>query len=367
MAGPPNKGSPPTEEGAEPFDSAATACDARAAGRPYDGPVRRSPLPFGYLLALAAASMFAWLGPLSRWAAADGLNPLDFVAWRAGIGALVLAIVVAIRAAVRRGQDVRSQANRREQAMLLAAALVSVVLNVAIFVAFSRVTIAIALLGLYTYPAMVTAVAVALGRERLSAVIMLALVLALGGMAVVVAGSIDASAGLVVDPLGVALALVAAACQTVFVTISRDGYRGISGDRAIAVILGGIFVGCVVIAAATGGLSGLTLPLARTQLLPNLIVSGTLCAAIPSLFFLLAIRLIGGMRTGILMLFEPVVAVTLAAILLGESLRPIQALGAAGVLGAALLLRRSGPAPDVTARRHANEDDSLAIQVGGGT
>ena len=310
--------------------------------------------------------MFAWLGPLSRWAAADGVDPLAFVAWRAGIGALVLAAVVAIRALARRGNAVSRQTNRREKATLVVATLVSVALNVAIFAAFSRVTIAIALLGLYTYPAMVAAVGVALGRERLSALVVLALLLALGGMAVVVAGSFDASAGLVVDPVGVALTLVAAACQTVFVTISRDGYRGISEDRAIGLILGGVFVGCVAIALATGGSAGLTVPFARPEVLPNLIVSGTLGAAIPSLFFLTAIRTIGGLRTGILMLFEPVVAVSLAAMLLGEALRPIQVLGAVAVLGAALLLRRSPPDADLAARPRLTDDDIPALQVPGG-
>ncbi len=323
-------------------------------------------MPLGYLLALSGASLFAWLGPLSRWAAADGVDSLAFVAWRAGIGALVLAVVVAIRAVARRGEARTGQTNRREQATLVVATVVSVALNVAIFAAFSRVTIAIALLGLYTYPAMVTAVAVALGRERPSPLVVLALFLALGGMAVVVAGSIDASAGLVVDPVGVALALVAAACQTAFVTISRDGYRGISEDRAIAVILGGTSVACVVIALTAGGFAAFTVPFARPGVLPNLIVSGTLGAAIPSLFFLGAIRLIGGMRTGILMLFEPVVAVSLAAMLLGEALRPIQILGAVGVLGAALLLRRSQTDADLVARPRGTDDDILALQVPGG-
>jgi drug/metabolite transporter (DMT)-like permease len=310
--------------------------------------------------------MFAWLGPLSRWAAVDGVDSLAFVAWRAGIGALVLAVVVTVRAAAARGNAIRHHANQRERTMLAVATVVSVVLNLAIFAAFSRVTIAIALLGLYTYPAMVTAVALALGRERVSSSILAALGLALGGMAVVVVGSIDPAAGLLVDPLGVALALVAAACQTVFVTISRDGYPSISEDRAIGVILGGTFAGCVAIALATGGLGGLTLPFARPEVLPNLLVSGTLGAAIPSLFFLAAIRLIGGMRTGILMLFEPVVAVTLAAILLGEALRPIQTLGAVGVLGAALLLRRSPQDPDLAFRSRVADDDVLAVRVPGG-
>ncbi|MDQ6794364.1 MAG: DMT family transporter [Chloroflexota bacterium] len=328
--------------------------------------MRRSPLPLGYLLALAGASMFAWLGPLSRWAAADGVDSLAFVAWRAGVGSLVLAIVVAIRALARRGQRSGPRASRRERTTLIVATVIALVLNLAIFAAFSRVTIAIALLALYTYPAMVTAVALVLGRERVSASTVVALALALGGMAVVVAGSIDPAAGLVVDPLGVVFALIAAACQTAFVTISRDGYRSISEDRAMAVILGGTLVGCVTIALVNGGMGGIVLPFTRPEVLPNLIVSGTLGAAIPSLFFLGAIRLIGGMRTGILMLFEPVVAVSLAAILLGERLRPIQILGAVGVLGAALLLRRSSPDPDRAARPRLADDDILALQVPGG-
>ena len=63
-----------------------------------------------------------------------------------------------------------------------------------------------------------------------------------------------------------------------------------------------------------------------------------------SLLFLTAIRAIGGTRTGILMLFEPVVGVALAALLLGEPLRPVQLLGGALVLAGALVLQlRSEP------------------------
>ena len=54
---------------------------------------------FGYLTVIAAASMFAWLGPLSRWAYAGGMEPFAFVAWGAGIGALVLGAVLGVVAA----------------------------------------------------------------------------------------------------------------------------------------------------------------------------------------------------------------------------------------------------------------------------
>lgn len=339
--------------------------------------MRRPAPPLGYVLAIAGASMFAWLGPLSRWSYAAGIEPLPFVAWRAGVGALVLALVVAVRAglAARRPAGTTVSPRRtasRELATLAVATIVGLVLNLAIFGAFSRVTVALALLAFYTYPAMVAVVAVLLGRERWSGATVLALLLALGGMAVVVAGSVDPAAGIVVDAVGLALALTAAASQTVFVTISRSGYRSIPTDRAMAVILGGTLFGCVAIAVATGGAAALTKPFAIPSVLPILLVAGALGAAIPSLFFLGAIRLIGGTRTGILMLFEPVVAVTLAAIFLGEALRPIQVVGAAAILAAAVLIQRS---PREVAGPHAEREpaeaagdpiDVLAARIPGG-
>jgi len=43
------------------------------------------------------------------------------------------------------------------------------------------------------------------------------------------------------------------------------------------------------------------------------------------------------------MLIEPLVGVTLAALVLGEALRPVQVAGGAAILAGALLLQRSRP------------------------
>jgi drug/metabolite transporter (DMT)-like permease len=64
-------------------------------------------------------------------------------------------------------------------------------------------------------------------------------------------------------------------------------------------------------------------------------------AAIPSMLFLFGIRLLGGTSAGILMLFEPVVGVLLAAWLLAEGLAPIQVLGGGAILAAAVILQRA--------------------------
>ena len=50
---------------------------------------------------------------------------------------------------------------------MLLAAIMGFTLNLSMFIAFDRITVALALLGFYTYPAMVAVANVVLGRERL--------------------------------------------------------------------------------------------------------------------------------------------------------------------------------------------------------
>ena len=90
---------------------------------------------------------------------------------------------------------------------LLLAALMGFTLNVCMFFAFDRITIALALLCFYTYPAMVAVVNVVLGRERLDASRIVALGLALLGMIAVVASQLDPTAGIRLDAVGIGLAL----------------------------------------------------------------------------------------------------------------------------------------------------------------
>ena len=283
------------------------------------------------------------------------MEPLPFVAWRAAIGTLVLMVVVWL--AGRRGRPIMRPADLRprELAALGIAALMALCLNLSIFGAFDRVTVALALIGFYTYPAMVAAVAIALGRERASGPVLLALALALVGMVVVVGGSLDPAGGVRVDPLGILLSLAAAGTQTVFVTISRDGYSRVPAEQATAVILAGTVLGCLTLGLIGGLGQELALPLRDPSLVPLVVAAGAAGAAVPSLLFLTAIRLIGGTRAGILMLLEPVIGVGLAAVLLGEALGPLQVAGAAAVLAAALLLQRSAEADTAGAPAAAHE------------
>jgi drug/metabolite transporter (DMT)-like permease len=70
-----------------------------------------------------------------------------------------------------------------------------------------------------------------------------------------------------------------------------------------------------------------------------ILVGGTLGAAIPTVAFIAGIAMIGPSRAAILMTIEPLVGVTLAALLLGEQPAPVQLIGGACVLVAAAVLQ----------------------------
>lgn len=327
--------------------------------------LRREPqIPLtGVISVLVGAALFGTLGPLSRLAYDAGMTPGAWVAWRAGIGAIATLVYVAWRIRSGRAHLVRlSELDSKARAALLVAALMGFTLNQTMFFAFDRITVALALLGFYTYPALTAVANRILGRERLDRTRLIALALALGGMVAVIASQLDPAGGIRFDAIGLGLALGAAVSQTVFVVVSRDGYKAVPTEQAMGFVLFVTAVCAVGLALATSGTEAIGFPIREPSILPLLLTVGVFAAAIPSLLFLGGVRAIGGVRSGILMLFEPVVGVALAAWLLHESLVPIQIVGAFAILAAAVILQRAATESD----QPGDERDGLALHVPGG-
>ena len=289
---------------------------------------------------MIAAICFGTLGPLSRLAYDAGMTPIGFAAWRALFGATLLAVVLLASRGRRRPMVDLRKIPRRDLAALGLAAAAGIILNLAVFIAFERITIALALLAFYTYPAMVAGVAIVIERRRPSPLELLALALALIGMALVVVGQLDPAAGLVVDGVGLGLAFLAAIAQTVYITTNR-GYAAVPTEQAATILLWVAAVAFVLIAAAGGSLDSIAEPFRNPNAWPFLLVAGLLGAGLPSLLFLVAIQFIGPVRTGILAMLEPVTGTVLAAILLGENLGPIQVVGGTLVIVAGIVLQRA--------------------------
>ena len=312
-------------------------------------------LLIGTLSAVVAASLFGMLGPLARFGAEAGVTGVAFTGWRATMGVLFLALLITLRGESGSSIAALRDLRPRGKVTLAVAALMGVTLNASMFSAFGMISIALVLMLFYTYPAGVVVVDLVLGRERLSPARVVALALSFAGVALVLAGGMDTSSGIVVNPLGIALSLGSAVSQVVFVSISRGGYASVPAPAATLVILGTSMVGASMIAVLVGQGGGLVAPLMSLDPWPYLLLAGVVAAGVSSLLFLTAIRRIGGTRTGILMLLEPVVGVILAALWLGEALLPVQLVGGGLVLAGALVLQlASQPANEPIAETDAS-------------
>jgi drug/metabolite transporter (DMT)-like permease len=214
--------------------------------------------------------------------------------------------------------------------------------NLGLFTAFARMSIGLALLAFYTYPALLALVGVIALHEPLDRRRGAALLLALGGMTLVVLGGLDPAGGLRLDPLGLVFAVGAGAAQASFALLTRHGFRSLPSEHATTGILTWIALAYALVALVTGPAGDLLAPLASSRLLGLSLFAGIVTAALSTFLFMSGIRLIGPLRAGIGSLFEPVVGIVAAAIVLGEALTPIEGLGGALVLGAVALLQRSG-------------------------
>ena len=302
----------------------------------------------GVVLVAGGAALFGTLSYIARQAAATGLDALPFVAWR-GIVATIALVAVSLAFGTRVGgtrpyPDIRVLAPDR-RTKLIVAGTAGGLLNIAMFAAFVRMEIAVALICFYTYPAIVTIAAVPLYGERLDRIRLGALGLACVGLVLVVVGPLLGSSSVVIDPIGVCLALFAALCQATFILISGRGWLPMPNLHVSTYVVATVIVLSVPLAIIAGQASGLTLPFHEPDTWFWILAGGITGAAIPTTAFITGIGLIGPSRAAILMTVEPLVGVTLAAVLLGEEPTPLQLVGGAAVVFAAAVLQVAGRAP----------------------
>lgn len=306
----------------------------------------------GSLAALLAATAFGVNAPLSVVAYDHGMSSVGVTLWRALFAAASLAALVVV--ARLRGRELGLHAlDRRSASLLLGAGLAGAFLNLSAFASFDRISVALALITFYTYPAMLAVTGVLFHGERFTVPKAAALGLAILGMVLVVVGQLDPSEGLRIDLVGFGLAFTAALCQVVYFTIGRSGFRHLPADEATLGVFAISIPVYVVAGLLTGSLAAaVSAPFGDPTLLAISVVVGTVGAGIPSMLVLTGIRTIGGVRTGILLLFEPVVSVAIAAALLGQAVVPLQVLGGALVLAGGVLLQavpeRSGGTAIIT-------------------
>jgi drug/metabolite transporter (DMT)-like permease len=186
-------------------------------------------------------------------------------------------------------------------------------------------------LVLYTFPAIVAAAGILLGRDRIDARRLAALVLASAGLVLVLAtaGTGD------LDPLGTALGLAAAVVYSVYILVT-DSIAGRMRPRVFSTLVcSSAAVTLTVGSALLGQLRPGELTVAGWGWLACIALVSTVAAV--SLLFA-GIARVGPTVASILSTVEPVVTVVLAFLVFQEVLGPAQLLGGGLVLASVLVL-----------------------------
>jgi drug/metabolite transporter, DME family len=298
---------------------------------------RLSPNLLGAVLIVIAASSFGVLGPIARIADGAGVSSLALVTWRAGVGAIVVLVFVAARAAA--GSRLWSPWRAlplRDRLLISLAAFTNAALNLGMFIAFLRIGIALALLIFYIYPALVALASVIWFGERLDRLRWAALGISMTGVVLVIAGAGDLGS---LDALGIGLAFIGALAQTFYALAAHHGFRAVPGTQAAAVTMGGAALVYLVVALLIGRLAEMGQPLDSIAALWPVLVAGVLGAGLATVCFIGGIRLLGAPRATILSTLEPVVGVALAAVLFGTLPTPLQFVGGALIIAAGIVLQ----------------------------
>ncbi len=292
----------------------------------------------GSIQVFTAAAMMGTLGPVSGIAYRTGIAGPTLSAMRAGVGALILWALIATG----RQRSIRLRTlSRREASMLAAAVLVNGLMNLALFIAWGLMTVALVTVVFYTYPMLTAIGSAALGRERLTPRRILALAIAAIGLLLVLGDQVgpDAQASVA----GIALAFLAALGHAAYLIIVKGGFDRVPPAQGTACVLTGGFVisGTAALVLYGSGALGpwLTSPAAWAAIL----FIGSFGAAFPKMWVMSGVRVVGATRTAILMLAEPISAVVVAAIVLGQTLTVPVVVGGALILGACVLVQLRDP------------------------
>lgn len=280
---------------------------------------------FGIALVFVSAVGFGTLGIFGIYAQRADLSIPTVLAVRFVVAAFCVWTFLALRGRVR---------ILRGRALLIAFGLGAVgyaTQSGLYFLGLEFMTAGLVAIVLYTYPAFVVVLAVVAIGERLTPSMLVALCLALGGVALVV-GADPAGASFV----GVLVVLGAALAYAFYITISRAMLVTVDPIVLTAHVLPAAGISFVLIGATTGELAIPMEPSAWAILL----CIAVFATAVPVVALFVGLKHIGASRAGIVSTVEPPVTVALGAALFAEPITATTVFGGVLILMGVVVLER---------------------------
>ncbi len=297
------------------------------------------------MLVVFSACCFGSIGPLSVIALRNGAQLPGVQSWRYGVAALLLLAYARFTRSGRPAPQQGVRAWHHPLTLLVAGGGQATVATLALL-ALQWIPAATQSFLFYTYPVLVTIIAAVRGVERLTGVRVVALLLAVGGIAAMV-GAPDAGS---LHPAGVGLALAAALLYALYIPVLADlQARRSPIEVACAMSVGGA-IGFVTWALATGAFDHRM----NASALAASVLQGVLTTAAFG-GFLAGLAELGPVRTAITSTVEPFWTTMLGVLLLAQPAGTGTTIGGICIMAAVVLLQRVARRPLHSSTPH--EDD----------
>jgi len=275
----------------------------------------------------------------ARVAFEDGANTATVVTLRCLFAALAIGIAIQVndRASSRRGTRRPGATTPRERWLFMALGLVFAVNVYAFYHAVELLKVPLAILAFYVYPLLTGAFSALAGLDRFNPRSIAFALLSLAGLALATGASPEA-----VDPVGLALALCSGVVIAFLLVVTTRFLNHVDAQRRTFWMMVSTS-SLLVLATYAGG--GALLPRSGTGWLAIAVVCVFYAIGLVALFT--SASRIGPLRTALMMNLEPVLAIALSMLVLGQGLSLLQLGGGvlviAGVIGAQLV-KASPPA-----------------------
>lgn len=278
------------------------------------------------LMIVLSACCFGSLTTLTLLAMRSGLSLVSVIFWRFALGAIVLFLVTARAGSSRRF-------NKAALRLFGIGAIAQALISYLSFKSLDYLPVNVLAFLFYTYPAWVAAISALRGKEALTRPRLVALFLAMTGIAVMIGFPASHS----INTTGVIIALATAMLYAFYLPTLHDAQKGLPPLVSTLYLVAGIAATFCVVGIFTGQLTVPRNPDTWIYLL-LLSVIGTVVAFAS---MMAGLEVLGPVRTSIISTVEPFFTALLGAFVLQESLTLATLAGGAMIAAAVIFLERS--------------------------
>lgn len=299
----------------------------------------------GYLYAALAAASYGTNPIFAKPLYADGMNPDSVLLFRYVFGFLLLALMMCYNG-WRRG-DIKGafRVSRHTLPQLVLMGILMALSSLTLFVSYNYMPVGIASTLLFIYPILVAVIMTLCFHERMSWLVVVCLLLATTGIALLCKSDEPTAAvevvseASVVSPFMVGLLLVMLSSLSYAIYLVGLNKTRLRTVASMPVTLYVIFFGMFLFVGRLLISSPFTIPEHPLMWL-NLVALGLLPTVVSLIFTAKAIQNIGSTQTALFGALEPVTAVVLGILLLGETISFREFIGMVLILGAVTMVVR---------------------------